>query len=181
MGWFIALLILHVLWIFTWTICLQPSHRNPQGLSQLPKQPPYCHQQSYQPQVQRENSLSEMMIHKKCVKQTDLKSVDIVKTSTNLITPNIQKLGISLKDEDIRTHEIKLSNREKTIRYKFLTVLSYVQNNKHNSLLSKSSLRQSWKKQCLIIDTISETPWCESVLQKNYLLSMIKSKNGKYI
>ena len=166
MGWFIALLILHVLWMSTWMICLPPSHRKPQVLSNLPKQYPYHQQQPYQTHPQQDNPLMEMTIHskiKKYVKQKNVEGVDLVTMSVHSTTPNIQKLGISLKQIDITKHKINLSNHEKTLRYKFLKVSS-VQNNKHNSILSNSYLRKSWNKQCVITNTISETSLRESVL-----------------
>ena len=183
MGWFIALLILHVLWMCTWTILLQPSHRKPQALSHLPKQYPYHHQQLYQLHQQQENLLSETTIHSninKRVKQNDGKNGDRVTTSIHSTIPNIRKIGISLKYNNITEHKINLSNCEKTLRHKFLTV-SYVQNIKHNIILSNSSLKKSWNKQYLEIDTIREIPWRESVLQKKYLLSRFESNSEKYI
>ena len=176
MGWFIALLILHVLWMFTWMICLEPSYRKPQGLSQIPKQYPYHQQPLHQVHPQQENPLLKKTIHnniKKCVKQKDVKGANKVPMSIHSITPNIQKLGISLKHDDFDKHTINLSNHEKTVRYKFLTV-SYVQKTKHNIIISNSYLRKSWNNQCLVIDNMSEILWRESVLQKNYLLSRIK-------
>ena len=123
------------------------------------------------------------MIHsniKKCIKPKDVKGADVNTMNIHSKTPNIQKLGISLKHDDITKHKINLSNHEKTVRYKFLTV-SYVQRNEHNIILPNSSLEKSWNKQCVIIDTISEIPLRESVLQKNYLLSRIECKGEKYI
>ena len=101
-----------------------------------------------------------MMIHsniKKCVTPKDTKDADIVTMRIHSITPKVHKLGISLTHDDITKHKINLSNSEKTVRYKFLTV-SYVQKNKHNIILSNSSLRKSWNKQCFTPNTISETP-----------------------
>ena len=123
------------------------------------------------------------MIHsniKKCIKPKDVKGADVNTMNIHSKTPNIQKLGISLKHDDITKHKINLSNSEKTVRYKFPTV-SYVQKNKHNIILSNSSLKKSWNKQYLEIDTIREIPWRESVLQKKYLLSRFESNSEKYI
>ena len=124
-----------------------------------------------------------MMIHsniKKCGKPKNMRGADTVTMTIHSITPNIHKLGISLRHDDIPKHKINLSNSKKTVRYKFLPV-SYVQKNKHNIICFSSSLKKSWNKQCHIIDTIREIPRRESVLQKHYMLSRIELKHENYI